>query len=258
MFARLFPLTFHEDLNYFFAKQQTYQQQRSRLKKRSMPHISNSNLGKISDASASQAVLPHDRERSETLEKNITLGPTKGKIEISIRRSSSPQDLEDFKDITRKYLKWLNEDLCFQGIEEELAGLPGCYSPDVGGCMLLALLDSQDGPSECIGAVALRPLEGKQEDGLAEVSGFHVSQISEMKRLFVSEDFQGRGIGTALTNAVIEEARRLGYKAIVLDTLERLQGANMLYRSLGFEPSAPYNHCTLPGAMYFIKKLDMV
>jgi len=174
---------------------------------------------------------------------------------VTVRSVASAEDLQSFKAMTVSYLEWLNEDLCFQGIEDELSGLPGCYSPDAQGCMLLAFSTSSAGGEVCIGAVALRALQGKQTDGLTKVSSVPVDDICEMKRLFVLPEHHGKGAGAALARAVMQRATELGYKAMVMDTLERLEGANKLYRSLGFENIEPYNHCPLPGVLYFFKLL---
>ena len=66
----------------------------------------------------------------------------------------------DFAALTRAYLEWLGEDLGFQGIERELASLPGSYAAERGGHMLLAYESSGSGGEECVGAVALRRLAG--------------------------------------------------------------------------------------------------
>lgn len=42
---------------------------------------------------------------------------------------------------------------------------------------------------------------------------------------------------------------------MVLDTLERLEGANRLYAVLGFRQSERYNDCPLPGVLYFARPL---
>lgn len=43
---------------------------------------------------------------------------------------------------------------------------------------------------------------------------------------------------------------------MVLDTLERLTGANRLYTSLGFRPCERYNDCPLPGVLYWARGLQ--
>lgn len=166
--------------------------------------------------------------------------------------------IEAFRLMTRNYLEWLGVDLGFQGIERELASLPGRYHPDAGGCMLLAYEENSSNVESpiCIGAVALRPLSGHHLDELLSVGGFPLAEVCEMKRLFVLPSHQGIGAGTALTKAVLNAAKELGYKAMVLDTLERLTGANQLYKAQGFELCERYNDCPLPGVLYFMRKLN--
>lgn len=43
----------------------------------------------------------------------------------------------------------------------------------------------------------------------------------------------GLGAGAALVRALLPAAAALGYRVMVLDTLERLEGANRLYRRQG-------------------------
>ena len=48
------------------------------------------------------------------------------------------------------------------------------------------------------------------------------------------------GVGKVLAETVIEEATKLGYEAIVLDTLESMVSARALYKSLGFVETEAY------------------
>ena len=129
----------------------------------------------------------------------------------------------------REYQAWLGVPLDFQDFEAELAALPGAYAPPHGA---LLLAESAGVP---VGCVALRPLD----DG-----------ICEMKRLYVDEGWRGAGLGRALARSIIDAARAAGYRAMRLDTLERLGAANRLYRELGFRPCAPYCHNPLEGAVF--------
>jgi predicted N-acetyltransferase YhbS len=69
-----------------------------------------------------------------------------------------------------------------------------------------------------------------------------------MKRLFVQPAFQGKGIGRALAQAIIEEGRRIGYKRMRLDTV--LEPAKRLYRALGFREIPPYQHVPVAGVSF--------
>jgi GNAT superfamily N-acetyltransferase len=58
--------------------------------------------------------------------------------------------------------------------------------------------------------------------------------------MFVHEAFHGKGVGKSLAIAIIQEARRLGFKVMKLDTSFRQAEAQGLYRHLGFMIVEPY------------------
>lgn len=62
----------------------------------------------------------------------------------------------------------------------------------------------------------------------------------EMKRMFVYPQWHGQGVGRALAEAVVGDARALGYQCMLLDTSIRQAEAQALYRRLGFRDIAPY------------------
>ena len=128
-----------------------------------------------------------------------------------------------------EYAASLGVPLCFQQFDRELAALPGDYAPPAGQ-LLLAECDSK-----IAGCVALRQLE---------------PGICEMKRLYVRPEFRGKKIGAALARAIIAEARRIGYRAMRLDTLPAMKAARNLYDSLGFRPTSAYYHNPLEGVVY--------
>ncbi len=135
-----------------------------------------------------------------------------------------------------EYGRSLDFDLCFQGFEQELADLPGCYAAPAG--RILLAVENE----EAAGVVALRPLE---ED------------ICEMKRLYVRPGWRGRAVGGRLARAIVEEGRRRGYRAMRLDTHDSMQAAIALYRSLGFREIPRYYDNPLPGIHYFERPLDV-
>ncbi|MBW2127791.1 MAG: GNAT family N-acetyltransferase [Deltaproteobacteria bacterium] len=153
---------------------------------------------------------------------------------IDIICATLSDQLEEIRRLFREYEEALGVDLCFQGFEKELQGLPGKYAYPKG-----ALFLAVDGGTPA-GCVALRELgEG----------------VCEMKRLFVRPQYRGQGVGRMLASAVIKEARELGYSSMRLDTLNNLREAVELYKSLGFRKIEPYYDNPLPGALYW--ELDL-
>jgi putative acetyltransferase len=134
-----------------------------------------------------------------------------------------------------EYADSLGIDLCFQGFEQELAGLPGSYAPPQGR-LLLAREDGQTA-----GCIALRPLE---------------PGTCEMKRLYVRPAFRTHGIGRVLVDRLIQEARQAGYRHMRLDTLPSMATALALYRRLGFREIAPYYKNPVAGAVFLELPLD--
>ena len=128
-----------------------------------------------------------------------------------------------------EYAESLGFSLCFQDFDKELAGLPGEYAPP-NGCLILAVADSKP-----CGCVALHKLE---------------EGICEMKRLYIKPEFRGKGFGKLLVNAVIDEAKKIGYTKMRLDTVPQMKEAINLYQQIGFKEIEPYRKNPIDGALY--------
>ena len=154
---------------------------------------------------------------------------------LRILEIKTKEDLPEVRNLFEEYAGSLGIDLDFQGFDEELAALPGEYTPP-DGCLLLALWKGQ-----VAACVALR----KFSPG-----------ICEMKRLYTKPQFRGLGIGRALCEKVIACARFLGYERMRLDTLPSMEEAKGLYDSLGFREIEPYRFNPVEGASFFELTLD--
>ena len=157
---------------------------------------------------------------------------------IELRRPTTAADLASTVEIFREYAASLDVDLCFQDFDAELASLPGEYAPPRGH-LLLAFVNG-----ELAGCGALRPF-ADAEDGNA----------CEMKRLYVRPGFRGVGLGRILAKELFDEARRVGYSTMLLDTLDDMEAARELYASLGFVEIPPYYYNPIPGAHYLKAEL---
>lgn len=78
-----------------------------------------------------------------------------------------------------------------------------------------------------------------------------LSNVCEMKRLWVSQGHTGKGLGRALAVAAVAAARQCGYTCMVLDTLQSLTAANKLYEGLGFAQRDAYYPNPLPDVVYW-------
>ena len=144
---------------------------------------------------------------------------------------SGPQ-IEEIRALFVEYARSLDFNLCFQSFDKELDALPGRYAPPQGRLILCRVNGA------AAGCIAVKPL---RTDGLCE-----------MKRLFVRPEFRGKGIGLKLAARIIEDAKRIGYRAMRLDTITgHMNAAIAMYRSLGFKEIPPYYDNPVPNAAFF-------
>lgn len=159
--------------------------------------------------------------------------------EIELFSPQSAEDLQAVRDMFIEYANSLSVDLGFQAFDAELSRLPGDYAAPRG-ALLLARVDGA-----VAGCCALRPMDNSD-----------YPNACEMKRLYVRPVFRGFGLGRQLAEAVLDEARRAGYSAVLLDTLDEMEAARALYEDLGFEEIPPYYHNPHAGAHYLKVDLD--
>ena len=149
---------------------------------------------------------------------------------LTLKQAESPAQIAQARELFLEYADSLGFSLCFQSFDQELAGLPGDYAPPEGR-LLIAEYRGQ-----LAGCVALHRLD---------------AEICEMKRLYLRPQLRGRGVGRALAEAVIEEARAIGYRKMRLDTVEPVMpNAVAMYRRLGFAEIDPYRANPIAGALY--------
>jgi GNAT superfamily N-acetyltransferase len=149
----------------------------------------------------------------------------------TILEASTPEQYAAFGDLIVRYIEWQKVRYASQGdltdrifakqsIDAELADVAKKYGPPAG----LTLLAQRDGVYT--GAAAYRDLG----DGTCE-----------MKRMFVLDEFQGRGTGRALCGELISRAKSAGFSKMRLDTGVMQTEAIAMYRRFGFAECPQYN-----------------
>lgn len=138
----------------------------------------------------------------------------------TISQVTTKAQIEAMRELLREYTAWVftltadsHQAPTFQGLDEELATLPGIYTPPAGR-LLLAMQDGQ--PAGCV------CLKG------------HDATTSELKRLYVRPAFRGLHLGQQLVKTLVEEARQSGYQRIVLDSHISMKKAHAIYQAAGF------------------------
>ena len=129
--------------------------------------------------------------------------------------------LEQVRQYFRNYAAWLGVDLSYQNFDQEMASLPGAYTAPEGR-LFFAEVDGR--PAGCVGVRPLPDSEG----------------VCEMKRLYVTPEERGHGVGAALALAAIKAAKEIGYRKLIIDTLPSMRMAVKLYRELGFTEAPSY------------------
>ena len=124
--------------------------------------------------------------------------------------------------------------LAVQNYEEEIRHLEKKYGPPEGR-LYLAYQDEE--PAGCIG---LRKIDAEN---------------CEMKRLYVRPACPGCRLGSLLVEKILEDARAIGYRHVLLDTLPFLKSAIHMYQRYGFYEIPKYNDSPMNTSIYM--KLDL-
>jgi putative acetyltransferase len=105
-----------------------------------------------------------------------------------------------------------------RGTDADLADLEASYQQRAG---VFRVIESSD--KTIVGCGGLFPVD---------------SGTVELRKMYLLAEARGRGLGKKLLAELLDEARRLGYKRVVLETNSVLKEAIGLYRKFGFEPVA--------------------
>ena len=99
---------------------------------------------------------------------------------------------------------------------------PAAFEPEAAGAFLVGWLETDGGDHVAVAMGGVKRLalgEGR----------------AELKRMFVAEEARGRGLARELLERLEDEARRLGYREVWLETGTPQFEAVALYESSGYE-----------------------
>jgi GNAT superfamily N-acetyltransferase len=147
--------------------------------------------------------------------------------DVTFHQVESAEDRQQAAVLIREYLEWLNKRVRRDyGLEfdveamlaSDLASSDKFYPP--AGRFYLAQYGG-----DIVGVGCLKKLD---------------ESVGELQRMYVLPRFRGKGIGRAILNRLIDEARSIGYRWLKLESLQFLEAAHTLYRSAGFHEIDPY------------------
>ena len=151
------------------------------------------------------------------------------------------KSIEKIKELFKEYTDMLvkeDEDfaeyLKLQDYDSELENLDIKYGLPKGRLYLATV------EGEVAGCIALKYIDEK---------------TCELKRLYVKPECRGNKIADALVDQIIDDAKKIGYKKIQLDTLPFLKSAIHLYERYGFYEILPYNNSPMKKSLYY--RLDL-
>ena len=148
---------------------------------------------------------------------------------MSLQIHPAYAELDNVRELFIEYQMSMELDLRFQNFEEEISCLPGKYTAPYGR-LYVAIFNGS-----LAGCIALRAVN---------------ENYCEMKRVYVRVQFRKLGIGQALTEKIIDDAKNIGYTRMLLDTSSSMQSAISLYRKLGFTDIDPYYNNPNDGIVY--------
>ena len=148
---------------------------------------------------------------------------------MRLLQATTPHEWGEARRLVREYAASLDVDLSFQNFAEELEHFPIEYAAPTGAFILA------EDEGRYVACIAVRQF---------------AEDVGEIKRLYVAPAARGRGLGRVLVERIIAEARKLGYRSLLLDTLPFMKEAQALYLSMGFEATTAYRFNPIAGSAF--------
>ena len=167
-----------------------------------------------------QYLTPHEKEKSIEAFKKFTKAQELSRLNHNlIVRPIQKNDNKAMKQICQDVLTEFGANRAgFAYVDEELEDLYETYVQD-GWCYLICQEDTK-----LLGGAGIGSLKGASK------------AYCELKKMYISPQARGRGLGRILLNQLIKQAKEFGYQYCYLETLKSMRNANCLYQQFGFVP----------------------
>lgn len=146
--------------------------------------------------------------------------------------------MREYANMPHTIGRWMTADA-------DIAALPQPYVPPHG-VLLVAFEEDSVGEPSSDTALAVGAL-----------GSLATPRVGELKRIYVRPSARRRGLGEAITVALIEWADSFGFERVRLDTAPELTAACALYERLGFIRIPPYKDGLLPDAVCYERAVRM-
>jgi len=165
--------------------------------------------------------------------------------ETSLERAdlAQPGKVRELTELSQSYFQWM---------DQQITGLCGFSIPDIVNMPLADYVEY----TVAIGC-KIEPEEGgvyfiRGADGKAFAMG-GLRRLpdgsAEIVRIYTRPQARGHGLGKSMVQGLIDEARRLGYREIRLDTGVFMKEAQRIYAAAGFTPCEQYAGAEPPEAL---------
>jgi GNAT superfamily N-acetyltransferase len=153
---------------------------------------------------------------------------------VRLLQATAPHEWDAARRLVQEYAASLDVDLSFQNFDQELQHFATEYAAPTGAFILA------EDEGQYLACIGLRRFS---------------DHAGEIKRLYVAPAARGRGLGRVLVERIIDAARQIGYRSLLLDTLPFMKEAQALYLALGFQPTTAYRFNPIEGSAFL--RLDL-
>jgi GNAT superfamily N-acetyltransferase len=148
---------------------------------------------------------------------------------VRLLQATTPHEWAEARRLVREYAAALDVDLSFQNFERELEHFTVEYAGPAGAFILA------EDAGQYVACIGVRRF---------------AQDVGEIKRLYVIPAARGRRLGRMIVERIIVEAKQLGYRSLLLDTLPFMKEAQALYLAMGFRPTTAYRFNPIAGSAF--------